>query len=109
MEIHHARGVVVRARGAGARPVRGRTVLLVAQQPHFRRGASRRAGYNAPRLILADEPTGNLDDESTEVVLDLLGSLADGHGCTLVVATHDEKVASRWDRRLNLENGVLRV
>jgi putative ABC transport system ATP-binding protein len=72
------------------------------------RVAIARALANAPRLILADEPTGNLDDESTEVVLDLLSSLADGHGCTLVVATHDEKVASRWDRRLSLEHGALR-
>ncbi len=66
-----------------------------------------RALANAPRLILADEPTGNLDDESTGAVLDLLGSLADGHGCSLVVATHDEAVASRWDRRLNLRQGTL--
>ena len=64
------------------------------------RVAIARALANAPRLILADEPTGNLDDESTAIVLELLGSLADGHGCTLVVATHDDAVASRWDRRL---------
>jgi ABC-type lipoprotein export system ATPase subunit len=71
------------------------------------RVAIARALANSPRLILADEPTGNLDDESTAIVLDLLGSLADGHGCTLVVATHDEAVASRWDRRLSLERGAL--
>jgi putative ABC transport system ATP-binding protein len=72
------------------------------------RVAIARALANSPRLILADEPTGNLDDESTVGVLDLLGSLANGHGCTLVVATHDEMVASRWDRRLHLERGGLR-
>ena len=71
------------------------------------RVAIARALANSPRLILADEPTGNLDDESTAIVLDLLGSLANGHGCTLVVATHDEAVASRWDRRLSLERGAL--
>ncbi len=71
------------------------------------RVAIARALASSPRLILADEPTGNLDDESTAGVLDLLGSLADGHGCTLVVATHDEAVASRWDRRLSLERGAL--
>ncbi len=71
------------------------------------RVAIARALANSPRLILADEPTGNLDEESTAIVLDLLGSLADGHGCTLVVATHDEAVASRWDRRLSLEHGAL--
>jgi ABC-type lipoprotein export system ATPase subunit len=71
------------------------------------RVAIARALANSPRLILADEPTGNLDDESTAIVLDLLGSLADGNGCTLVVATHDEAVASRWDRRLSLRHGAL--
>ncbi len=71
------------------------------------RVAIARALANVPRLIIADEPTGNLDDESTETILDVLGSLADGHGCSLVVATHDEAVASRWDRRLKLEAGRL--
>ena len=71
------------------------------------RVAIARALANSPRLILADEPTGNLDDESTAAVLDLLASIADGHGCTLVVATHDEAVASCWDRRLVLADGVL--
>jgi ABC-type lipoprotein export system ATPase subunit len=71
------------------------------------RVAIARALANSPRLILADEPTGNLDDESTAIVLELLGSLADGHGCTLVVATHDDAVASRWDRRVSLEHGAL--
>jgi ABC-type lipoprotein export system ATPase subunit len=71
------------------------------------RVAIARALANSPRLILADEPTGNLDDESTAAVLELLGSLADGHGCTLVVATHDEAVASHWDRRLALAEGML--
>jgi putative ABC transport system ATP-binding protein len=71
------------------------------------RVAIARALANSPRLILADEPTGNLDDGSTAMVLDLLGALADGHGCTLVVATHDEAVASYWDRRLALDHGAL--
>jgi len=71
------------------------------------RVAIARALANAPRLLLADEPTGNLDDESSALVLDLLAASADGHGCTLVVATHDETVAGRWDRRLVLDRGTL--
>ena len=71
------------------------------------RVAIARALANAPRLLLADEPTGNLDDESSALVLDLLAASADGHGCTIVVATHDEAVAGRWDRRLVLDDGLL--
>ena len=73
------------------------------------RAAIARALANSPRLLLADEPTGNLDDESSALVLDLLAASADGHGCTLVVATHDRAVAARWDRTLVLDRGVLRT
>lgn len=73
------------------------------------RVAIARALANSPRLLLADEPSGNLDDESTELVLDLLAASADGHGCTLIVATHDHAVAARWDRTLPLDHGVLRT
>ncbi len=72
------------------------------------RVAIARALANSPRLLLADEPTGNLDDESSALVLDLLAASADGHGCTLVVATHDRNVAARWDRTLVLDRGGLR-
>ena len=71
------------------------------------RVAIARAAANDPRLILADEPSGNLDDESTALVLDLLDELVRGRGCTFVVATHDRAVAARVDRRLRLENGSL--
>ena len=71
------------------------------------RVAIARAAANDPRLILADEPSGNLDDESTALVLDLLDELVRGRGCTFVVATHDRAVAARADRRLRLENGSL--
>jgi ABC-type lipoprotein export system ATPase subunit len=71
------------------------------------RVAIARAAANDPRLILADEPSGNLDDESTALVLDLLDELVRGRGCTFVIATHDRVVAARADRRLRLENGLL--
>jgi ABC-type lipoprotein export system ATPase subunit len=71
------------------------------------RVAIARALANRPRLVLADEPTGNLDDESSERVLDLLAALAVHHGCTLVVVTHNHTVAARAERRCRLHRGRL--
>jgi putative ABC transport system ATP-binding protein len=69
------------------------------------RVAIARALANQPRLVLADEPTGNLDDENTAHVLDLLASLPAQLGCTLVVVTHNHVVAARAARRCLLEHG----
>jgi putative ABC transport system ATP-binding protein len=69
------------------------------------RVAIARALANDPRLVLADEPTGNLDAASTEPVLELLMRVPHEHGCTVVVVTHDDAVASRADRRLHLVAG----
>jgi putative ABC transport system ATP-binding protein len=71
------------------------------------RVAIARALVNQPRLLLADEPTGNLDEESAERVLDLLAQLRDEHGCTLVVVTHNPAVARRADRVLKLRDGLV--
>jgi ABC-type lipoprotein export system ATPase subunit len=71
------------------------------------RVAIARALANHPRLVLADEPTGNLDDESAALVLDLLASLPAEHECTLVVVTHNSAIASRADRVLRLDGGKL--
>jgi ABC-type lipoprotein export system ATPase subunit len=71
------------------------------------RVAIARAMANQPRLLLADEPTGNLDDESAERVVALLESLRAEHGCTLVVVTHSREVAERAGRRFFLERGRL--
>ena len=71
------------------------------------RVAIARAMANQPRLLLADEPTGNLDDESTERIVDLLEALRAEHGCTLVVVTHDRLLAARADRRFYLDRGRL--
>ena len=71
------------------------------------RVAIARALANRPRLVLADEPTGNLDDESARLVLDLLASLPAEHACTLVVVTHNDLVASRADRVVRLDAGHL--
>ena len=71
------------------------------------RVAMARALANEPRLVLADEPTGNLDDESTVVVVELLESLPHHHGCTLVVVTHDHRLAARARHRYHLAGGRL--
>jgi putative ABC transport system ATP-binding protein len=64
-----------------------------------------RALMNRPRLVLADEPTGNLDEGSSMLVMGLLESLPAGHGCTLVVVTHDATIAARARRCFRLSGG----
>ncbi len=66
-----------------------------------------RACANRPVLLLADEPTGNLDSDSTAKVMTLLNKLHDA-GTTLLIATHDEKIYQNTDHRIiNIENGKL--
>ncbi len=72
------------------------------------RVAIARALMNRPRLVLADEPTGNLDLKTGGQTLDLLFSLVAEHHHTLVIVTHDPAVAARCDRRLLLEDGEVR-
>jgi putative ABC transport system ATP-binding protein len=62
-----------------------------------------------PRVLLADEPTGNLDQDSRDEIVGLLEGLWKTHGVTLVVVTHDDTVASRAPRRLRLEAGRMRA
>ncbi|MFF0445777.1 ABC transporter ATP-binding protein [Streptomyces sp. NPDC004609] len=69
------------------------------------RVAVARALIGDPRLILADEPTGNLDSRAGEEVLDLLAGLRDRHGTTVVLATHDPDVVARCDRVVQLRDG----
>jgi putative ABC transport system ATP-binding protein len=64
-----------------------------------------RALVNNPRIIFADEPTGNLDSTTGAIVEDLLFSLNRERGITLVVVTHDEDLAARCDRRIYLRDG----
>lgn len=71
-------------------------------QGERQRVAIARAVINRPKLLLADEPTANLDDASTAATMDLLAEQARRHGATLVVATHDMRVKSRLPNRLEL-------
>jgi putative ABC transport system ATP-binding protein len=73
--------------------------LSVGQQ---QRVAIARALVNRPKLLLADEPTSNLDDEACAAVADLLLSATQQHGVSLVVATHDSRIKSRIPRELAL-------
>jgi ABC-type lipoprotein export system ATPase subunit len=66
-----------------------------------------RALLRKPKLLLADEPTGNLDDENSAKVMDLLMSLVDEEGGALLYVTHSEEQASQADERLRLHGGKL--
>jgi putative ABC transport system ATP-binding protein len=71
------------------------------------RVAIARALVNRPSLLLADEPTGNLDSKTGAAVLDLLCSLVRKSGLTLVMVTHDLEVALRADRIIHLRDGSI--
>jgi putative ABC transport system ATP-binding protein len=73
------------------------------------RVAIARALANAPRLLLADEPTGALDWDTGVQVLELLGALRERHGMTILLVTNDDDVAARADRVLRLRDGVIRA
>lgn len=69
------------------------------------RTAIARAMMNEPRIILADEPTGNLDDENALNVIDTFELVRKDFGTTIVLATHDKDLARRASKRIHLTNG----
>lgn len=72
------------------------------------RVAIARALVNHPRLVFADEPTGNLDSQSGQEVMMILYDIARDEGCSVVLVTHDQRVVDVADRILWLEDGALR-
>ena len=71
------------------------------------RVAITRAIAHRPAIVLADEPTGNLDEETEKEVLEILGRLPETRGVTLLCATHSPEIAARADRQLRLEHGAV--
>ena len=71
------------------------------------RVAIARAVANAPRVLLADEPTGNLDPETADEVFSHLRSIVHGTGAAALIVTHNERLAKTMDRRLTIEDGVI--
>jgi putative ABC transport system ATP-binding protein len=71
------------------------------------RVAIARALVNRPPLLLADEPTGNLDTKTTEEVLNVLGSLNRDSGLTIIIVTHEPDVAQHAKRLIRLKDGVV--
>ncbi|MDX8347865.1 ABC transporter ATP-binding protein [Cognatiyoonia sp. IB215446] len=69
------------------------------------RVALARASAPRPRLLLADEPTGNLDETNGHAIIDLLFGLRDRHGATLIMVTHSNELARRCDRVVRLRDG----
>ncbi len=114
--------LVLELNGVGARAARQRVqevlaAVGLAARAHSaveqlsggeqQRVAIARALVHEPRLLLADEPTGNLDEESAREVLPLLLSLVRARGTTLVIVTHDGALARQADRVLELRAGRL--
>ena len=71
------------------------------------RVAIARAVANAPRILLADEPTGNLDPRTSDHVFSALTQLVQASGLAVVVATHNMDIAARMDRRVTLKDGLV--
>ena len=108
----HSCFICIEADRAAVEPARAVVVIghhaLAASGPKRQRVAVCRALYNNPTLVLADEPTGNLDPDSAGIVLDLLAQYTAGGG-TVLMATHSDAPESRAGRTLWLRDGTLHI
>jgi lipoprotein-releasing system ATP-binding protein len=110
-----AHGVAARAAQARARDLLAQVGLELRRdhRPAALSGGEQqrvafcRALANRPRLLLADEPTGNLDPASATHVFDTLLGMVQDHGLSAVIATHNPDLAARMDRRIRLTAGQL--
>ena len=73
----------------------------------MQRAAIARALFNRPKILLADEPTGNLDSQNGRAIIDLFEAIRDELGTTIVVVTHDADIAARADREIRLRDGMI--
>lgn len=73
----------------------------------MQRAAISRALVNNPNILLADEPTGNLDSENGQAIIDLFEAIRSELGMAVVVVTHDRSIAAMADREINLKDGVV--
>jgi len=103
-ERHQRAGALLEGVGLGRRADHRPSALSGGER---QRVAIARALANNPGLILADEPTGNLDAQTAMLVLELLERVHREQGCTLVVVTHNQAVAERADHRYLVDAGKL--
>lgn len=73
------------------------------------RAAIARALINNPKIVLADEPTGNLDSESTENIYNILREINDAYKTTFIIITHDKKIAEKADRIVEIKDGKINL
>jgi putative ABC transport system ATP-binding protein len=112
LELNGVRGAAARDRSLAALAgvglaARAHSAVDQLSGGEQQRVAIARALVHEPRLLLADEPTGNLDEETAREMLPVLLSLTRARGATLVIVTHDEALAATADRVLELREGRL--
>ena len=73
------------------------------------RTAIARALMNNPKILLADEPTGNLDTDSTDRVYDLFREINDEFNTTIIVITHERRIAEKTDRIIEIRDGKIHL
>ena len=111
--IHGAETAEAQARAEGVLTSLGLGHRLTHRPSQLSGGEQQRVAVarglaNRPALVLADEPTGNLDEVTADVVLGQFLSLVRGEGSAALVATHNERLAAKMDRVVRLHDGVLK-